>query len=397
MFKRLLSQSGSSKGKGQPKAIKKEEQEVNEEGPDVRTPATVPLRYDDGEENEAVQLQQSPRPSVEEEAEQEEEGDGDGQQPLSSSSLDAQALYADNFLLRREQARQRNELAEKRYREAQITAALEDANEERARLEEQVIGFVTALHERDVEIRRLKEEKAEMEEVLRAVAEYHANQEEDQAAPGPAEEEKTGAGRESGSRLYRLLVLTAPGVGLLLLLLLLTAAIPSVDHRLLGGLGGLLLLPSSPLWRNRASALTHLAPGHGVLRQGEYLRGCGGQQRSSMIGGWGGAWCEDPHVLHLEAGGNLVLYKGYSPFNHAGPVWTSGALTSYRIGLGGRNNGNGKGGGKDGGNFHALVSVNGVLKVVRVDEGKRKEAVVFSRPVSRLPAGLLGLEMVKRK
>ncbi len=378
MLKRLFSGGGSRRkaaGGGGGK-----HQETKEEEDALRTPATAPLDYGydgagAGGGNGAGGV---PR--------------GRSDQSMGSEGyFDAQELYADNFKLRREQARLREELAKKKFQEAKLAAELEEASDERAKLEERLMGFVDHLHDRDVKLARLAEEKAEAEALLQALADYH-EQEQEQQAQERRQQQQQRRGRPGGPPihgrlLYALCVAAAPGVAVLLLLLLAAAAVPAADHRLLGGLGGLLFSPRSAFWQNRVSGLLALAPGGGALQQGEYLRSCRPRFGLAVLGGCGGpsrtAAAAPPHVLHLGHDGNLVLYRGHSPVNHGGAVWATGALSSYQM----------VGGAGGGGSYRALVDARGELRVVKEEAGK--ESVVFSRPLSRLPTDLVRLGMVE--
>jgi hypothetical protein len=400
MFKRLFKGKGSKgpaalDGKRHQLAETKEaDEEAHGHGGYIRTPATEPLE-------ELQQLQHA--------------GGGGGVPRVASDAsarsgaseyFDAQELYADNFKLKRQAAKMREELSQKRFREAQLAAALEEASEERARLEERLMGFVETVHERDVRLARLTQEKAEAEALLQALADYHASQEQEEKE----QEEGKGKGggllaslaRLRGGRvgsgpggpplhgrlLYALCIAAAPGVGLLLLLLLAAAAFPTADHRVLGGLGGLLLDPRSAFWRTRASGLASLGPAGGVLQQGEYLRSC-----RPLVWGLARPGCGAAHVLHLGHDGNLVVYRGHSPLNHGGAVWATGPVSSYQAAAAAV-----KGG--DTVRYRALVDAKGVLKVVKEEVGKGgkgKEWVVFSRPVSRLPPDLVRLGVVEGK
>jgi hypothetical protein len=220
----------------------------------------------------------------------------------------------------------------------------------------------------------LQAEKADAEQLLQALADYH----ESTQASGTGLQRQPRA-KQRGASTRRLVAL-APGMGFLLLLLVVVALLPAVDHRLLGGFGGLLAWPWSAFWRNRASGLAHL--GRGILHQGEYLRSC-----RQFVAGLGGE-CTDPHVLHMGHDGNLVLFRGASLFG-ASPVWSTSQLSSYKVG---QSTGRAR--------YWATVDKQGVLKVVKVEgEGHKKgprETVVFSRPVSRLPPVLHGLLLVAK-
>lgn len=239
--------------------------------------------------------------------------------------------------------------------------------EERVALEQKLMELVDGLHQRDLRLARLEQQKAEAEEVLQALADYHESQEQGQ------EQQPRPRGKQQG-RVRRMLITLVPGTGFLLLLLVVVALLPALDHRLLGGLGGLLLSPRSAFWSNRASGLPRLGRGD-VLREGEYLRSC-----RPLVAGLGGSGCADPHVLHMRHDGILTMYRGASPTNHLGAVWTSSS-TSYS-----------KADGRA--TFSATVDKKGGLKVVKVEDGHKKgpkETIVFSRPVSRLPPALHGL------
>lgn len=364
-----------------PTAARKGGKEETKEAEAVRTPSTVPLGFDEEEDTVGV-----PRAS----------SNGSG-----SEYFDAQELYADNFKLKRERMRLLEELryvrmwstrisapknsnddcspqsppppnndSKKRFREAQLTAQLE---EERGALEEKLMSLVEELDGRDQLLARLQAEKADAEQLLQALADYH---ESTQASGTELQRQPRAKQRGAGTRR---LVALAPGMVFLLLLLVIVALLPAVDHRLLGGFGGLLAWPWSAFWRNRASGLAHL--GRGTLHQGEYLRSC--RQFVAALGGE----CTDPHVLHMGHDGNLVLFRGASLFG-ANPVWSTSQLSSYKVGQStGR------------ASYWATVDKQGVLKVVKVEgDGHKKgprETVVFSRPVSRLPPVLHGLLVAK--
>lgn len=85
-------------------------------------------------------------------------------------------------------------------------------------------------------------------------------------------------------------------------------------------------LPFHPLHRyhSRASRLPALLPGGPALEPGEYLSNCPHPWLfAAGLAKEEGDGRANPHSLWMQEDALLVLYRGWSPNHHGGPVWAT--------------------------------------------------------------------------
>lgn len=334
---------------------------------------------------------------------------------------DEEAELVQKFVLERQGVKMRDELAKKRFKEASLQTQVDDLNDEVRRLEKEVKAkdaildeCVATLHEQEMRMGRLQREKEEGEEILEVAAETIR---ETRAQVQLLEERKSRSnvwdsvcrlmGRGSGEVNEKKIAAMAEEEAVasssralfklttLLLLLLSVSALYTTS--------GSQFLPFHPLHRyhSRASRLPALLPGGLALEPGEYLSSCphpwlfaAGLAKGGSEGDGGG--CTNPHFLWMQEDGLLVLYRGWSPSQHGGPVWAThpvdvttvaGSRTMKKL-RGGEDNHNMSGGGSPRRIVRALVDERNVLKLVRVLEGSGAEVVVFSMGANKLPTVL---------
>jgi len=84
---------------------------------------------------------------------------------------DAELAIAQKFILERQGARMRDELAKKRFKEASLQSQVDELGDEVRRLEKKVKGKDAILDEQEMRLGRLQREKEEAEEILEVAAE----------------------------------------------------------------------------------------------------------------------------------------------------------------------------------------------------------------------------------
>jgi hypothetical protein len=330
---------------------------------------------------------------------------------------DEEAELAKQFVSELQGAKMRDELAKRRFKEASLQTQVDDLSDEVRRLEKEVKNkdvimeaCVDRLHEQEMRLGRLQREKEEAEEILEVAAETIR---ETRAQVQLLEERKSrsnvwdsvrclvGRGsREVNEKKIAMMAEEEEAVifpswasfRLPLLLLILSIAVMYLTN-------GSQFLPFHPLHRydSRASNLPALLPGGRALESGEYLSSC--RHPWLFAAGLGGRsegdGCTNPHFLWMQEDGLLVLYRGWSPSQHGGPVWAThpvdvttvaGSRTMKKL-RGGEDKRHVAGEGSPRRIVRALVERD-VLKLVRVLEGSGAEVVVFSMALSKLPAVL---------
>lgn len=303
----------------------------------------------------------------------------------TGEDLDPEVLYNQKFVLQQQSKRLREELAQKRFAELSLSNQVEALGEDVERLETELAGRTDALmecverlHEHEVLVMQLRQENEEAVEMVQLAARAAGLN-----ADGSSRRKPTlmdllrcrGGGSKVGGvptsfymdKELSVWVRLAP-VLLLLGIFFLFSYVQWYGGR--GVLGGLLFSSTSPFWRSRPSGLTHLVPGGFALGPGEYMQSCPR---------WGIRQCPKPLFLWMQEDGNLVLYRGYSPMHHGGPVWSIHPVNEYSLAATGRR--------RQGGKVKALVDEQNVLKLVHTFQGGA-EVVLFGRSLDKLPRAL---------
>lgn len=76
---------------------------------------------------------------------------------------------------------------------------------------------------------------------------------------------------------------------------------------------------SLPTWAGQRSPLRNLTAGGANLAPGDFITNCDYLPTSP---------CINPYFLWMQHDGNLVLYRGHSPVDHRGPIWSTHTTTS---------------------------------------------------------------------
>ncbi|GAB5033206.1 Hypothetical protein NocV09_01201590 [Nannochloropsis oceanica] len=347
-------------------------------------------------------------------------GYNDNEATAAVETKDDEAKLAHKFVLERQRVRMRDELAKKRLKEASLLSQVDELSDEVRRLEKEVKNkdailneCVERLHEQGVSLGRLQREKEETEEILDVAADTiretraqvklleewgplanvldcvrrlvgMGGREVDEKKEGTTAAEGTVV---SAYRAFSMLLLFS----LVFSIAIIYLVIPSR------------FLPFRPVhqYHCRVSSMTALMPGGPALETGEYLTNCrhpwlfaaglGGGSKSEIDG------CATPHFLWMQDDGLLVLYQGWSPHHHGGPVWATHPVDVTTVAgykpikhLGGKGEDSMTGGGGQGRRIvRALVDERKVLKLVRFMEGSGAEVVVFRRALKKLPASLV--------
>jgi len=353
--------------------------------------------------------------------------DKEGASAIEKQTFAAQAEIAstEKFLLERQGARMRDELARKKFTVASLSTQVQELTDEVRRWEKEtkckdtmLEGCAQRLHEQEVALSRARREKTETDEMLEATAESlretRARLEQlegrglwepvgkamDGGLVGEARGAPTATGEVPSKRtgMARIYALSLACVAILAMGVFAGASLDVVS------LEGITPLGTTC----RRSALLVLRPGGPSLAMREYISSCRTSQWLTTSGGTetslGG--CQNPHFLWLQGDGNLILYRGTSPSRHAGPVWATQRIEGKRaLGLEGESLGNarGKKGSRDGGrqeerprySYRAFVDGKKRLKVVRRLEGSADEKTVFSMAAKRLPKVLFPWPFLK--
>ncbi len=352
-------------------------------------------------------------------------GYNDNEAAATVETRDDEAKLAHKFVLERQRVRMRDELAKKRFKEASLLSHVDELSDEVRRLEKEMKNkdaildeCVERLHEQGMCLRRLQREKEEAEEILEVAAETIR----ETRAQVKLLEERGLLANVLGS-VRRLVgrggrVVDAKNGGTTaeeraigssyraFSILPLFWLIFSVSAMYLAITSRFLLFRPVHRYHRRASSMAALLPGGPALEPGEYLTNCrhpwlfaaglGGGSGSGSGSDSEADGCTTPHFLWMQDDGLLVLYRGWSPSHHGGPVWATHPVDVWTVAgsktmkdLRGKDEDSmAEGGGRRRRIVRAFVDERKVIKRVSVMEGSGAEVVVFSRALSKLPAVL---------